>query len=114
MLTFVIRRLTKFRKESGGLDILAGVMGGVAGFIGCLPYILFGGKIHERFTVDGLKAFKLILLLPVLSFILMFGAIFGFGQLFKEQLLIFGITCGVVFLTGITVFAVVLVRSFEK
>lgn len=96
------------------MEILAGVLGCLAGIIGCLPFILFGGKIHKKFTEDGPAAFKLILLLPLLSFILMFGAIFGFGLLFKEQLLIFGVACAVVFLTGIVVFAVIQVRSFKK
>ncbi len=96
------------------MEILAGVLGCLAGVIGCLPYILMGGKIHKMFAARGPKAFKFVLLLPIVSFILMIGMMLLFWLFVPQQVLIFGIACIAVFLLSIIVFAVLQVRSIKK
>jgi hypothetical protein len=96
------------------LEILAVVLGVFAGIVGCLPFVLLGGKIHKMFTERGIKAFKFILLLPLLSFILMITAMLVFGLLVPQHLLIFAIAAIAAFLLGTITFAIVQVRSFKK
>ena len=96
------------------LEILAGILGCLAGILGCLPFILVGGKIHKMFAAQGPKAFKYVLLLPLVSFILMVGAMLIFRLFVPQHILIFGIAAIAVFLIGMIVFALIRVRSFKK
>lgn len=96
------------------MEILAGVLGCLAGALGCLPFILVGAKIRKMFAKKGPSAFKYVLLLPLVSFILMVGSMLGFRALVPQHIIIFGIACVAVFLMGMIVFAIIQVRSLKK
>jgi hypothetical protein len=92
------------------VEVLAGVLGCLAGLVGFSPFLLFGKRLRERFAQTGTPSFKSVLLVPVLSFILMVAALALCWLLARTLLMIFAVACIVVFLVATTLFTVWLVK----
>lgn len=88
------------------MTVLAGILGGLAGVVGCLPFLLLRGKIHKLFLEQEMKALKFVLLVPLASFLLMILAIIVFWLLVGQNVLIFAIVCVAIFLISAVVFTV--------
>ncbi|MCL1879407.1 MAG: hypothetical protein FWF71_02125 [Actinomycetia bacterium] len=93
------------------MELLAGVLGGLAGVLGFLPFLLVGGKIRRRFIEQGTKVLKYIMLLPILSFVLMIAAMLVCWLVAVQYLLVFGLVCVAVFILAMIVFVVVQMKK---
>ncbi|MDR2721879.1 MAG: hypothetical protein LBB35_03315 [Coriobacteriaceae bacterium] len=82
------------------LEVLAGVLGALAGTVGFLPFLLMGGKLRTKFIEDGAKKAGLMFLVPLISFILMMAMLLMLQLVLPQYFLISVLICLVVFLVG--------------
>ncbi|MCL2882929.1 MAG: hypothetical protein FWF30_00460 [Coriobacteriia bacterium] len=92
------------------LEVLAGILGCLAGVIGALPYILLGQVIRRRFIEQGPKAMKLILLIPFLSVVVLLGAFIVFWMLAPGFLMVFAVAGVIVFIVSTVMFTMLRLR----
>jgi len=82
------------------LAVLAGVIGGLAGIVGFLPFFLLSGKARKRFLAKGKGAFGFTLLIPLLSFVLLIAQMVCGWFFLRDYLLVFAAACVIVFLVA--------------
>ncbi|MCL1847063.1 MAG: hypothetical protein FWF91_03745 [Coriobacteriia bacterium] len=89
------------------MEILAAALGGLAGIIGCVPYVLLSRAVRNDSKGAGAVNLALMLMIPVISFILILIAMILCWYLAPQYLLVFAVTCVIVFLlsTGAYVLA---------
>jgi hypothetical protein len=93
-----------------GLVILAGVCGGLAGVLGFAPFFFLTKTVQRRFAEEGSKAFRIALLMPLISFVLMAAAIAVCALIASPYLLVFSAVCVVVFLLATIVYTALRVK----
>jgi hypothetical protein len=95
------------------LELLAAVLGIVAGLLGFAPYFLIDRRIRARVENQGIRSIQFGCLSAVVSFVVMAAALVGVRFLMGEarQLLIFAVACIGVFLACMIVYTVLLVRG---
>jgi hypothetical protein len=91
--------------------ILAGVCGVLAGVLGFIPFFVLTGTVRRRFAEEGIKAFRIALLVPLVSFVPMAAAIAICGFVAPSYLLVFAVACLVVFLLATIVYTAVRARQ---
>jgi hypothetical protein len=95
------------------LAVLAAVLGGVAGALGFLPYLLAGKKLRAKFIEDGAKKAGLMLLVPLVSLVLMIAALWVLLLLFPQHLMIVAVACVLVFLGGTMAIVIKQTRDYK-
>ena len=87
------------------MEILAAALGGLAGIIGCVPYVLLSRMMRRGSARAGASTLGLLLLTAALSFVLILIALVLCWYLKPQYLLIFAVTCIIAFLisTGASV-----------
>jgi len=93
------------------LEVIAGIVGSIAGVIGFLPYFLLNRMTEKKLVKDSTRIFRYTMLSPLISFALILAGIFSCWLLASEYLVIFAVTCVTVFLVGTGIFVAVLVRA---
>jgi putative effector of murein hydrolase LrgA (UPF0299 family) len=106
---------TDLTGKVNGLEILAGVCGGLVGLVGFVPFLLVSGAIRKRFAEQGTKVLKYALLVPLVSFVPMAVGIVICWRVAPAYLLVFAGVCIAVFLLTTVVYTALSVRgSGEK
>jgi hypothetical protein len=92
------------------LEVLAAALGCLVGILGFVPFFAMTGIIRKRFAEVGLAAFKLVLLIPLISFIPMGAAIALCWWIAASYLPIFAAACVIVFLLATIVYTALQAR----
>ena len=87
-----------------------GVLGGLSGLIGFLPFLLLGTVIRQRFIEKGEGALKLAFLVPLISFVPMVLAMLLCWWLAADYMLVFAFTGIAVFLLVTVVYTAMQVK----
>jgi hypothetical protein len=94
------------------LELLAAVLGVVAGLLGFAPYFLIDRRVRARVENQGVRSIQFGCLSAVISFVVMAAAIVVVHFLMAGvgRLLIFAVVCIGVFLVCMIVYTMLLVR----
>jgi len=95
------------------LAVLAGVLGSLAGLIGFAPFFILSGVVRKRYVQRGKGAFGQTLLIPLISFVLMMASMVGCWFLLREFVMIFSISCVIVFLLATGAYTIMQAKSLR-